>query len=254
VKADHERRVLMETCQNFRDLGGYPTEDGRRVRWGVLYRADTLHRLNGADLQCLVDRDVQSIIDLRSSTEVSEHGRVQLGERAITYHHLPMIDETQRAAAEAEPREMPTTAGEAYVLMKNAGGAAIAQAIRLLAAPGGLPAVFHCMAGKDRTGILAGVVLSAVGVSDEDVIADYLLTADTRAERDAYLAEHDPDYLVFLDSLPPGIRDVVPESMQTFLDVVRQDHGSMHGFLTDVGVTQDVVEQLKSTLLEPAEV
>jgi protein tyrosine/serine phosphatase len=242
----------METCQNFRDLGGYGTEDGRRVRWGVLYRADTLHRLNEADLQCLVDRDVQTIIDLRSSTEVTEHGRVQLGERAITYHHLPMIDEAQRAA-EPERRELPATAGEAYVLMKNAGGAAIAQAIRLLAAPEGLPAVFHCMAGKDRTGILAGVVLSAVGVSDDDVVADYLLTADTRVERDAYLAAHDPDYLVFLDSLPPGIREVVPESMQVFLDAVRTDHGSMHGFLTDVGVTQDVIEQLKATLLEPAE-
>jgi protein tyrosine/serine phosphatase len=242
----------METCQNFRDLGGYATEDGRRVRWGVLYRADTLHRLSTADLQCLVDRDVHTIIDLRSSTEVTEHGRVQLGGHAITYHHLPMIDETQRAA-EPETREIPATAGEAYVLMKNAGGAAIAQAVRLLAAPGGLPAVFHCMAGKDRTGILASVVLSAIGVSDEDVIADYLLTADTRAERDAYLAEHDPDYLVFLESLPPGIRDVVPESMQMFLDAVRRDHGSMHGFLTDVGVTGDVVEQLKANLLEGAQ-
>ena len=70
-----ERLVRFDTCFNFRDLGGYETDDGRRVRWRTLYRADTLHRLDGEDIDLLLDLGLRSIIDLRSQHERDDHGR-----------------------------------------------------------------------------------------------------------------------------------------------------------------------------------
>ena len=102
---------------------------------------------------------------------------------------------------EAAP-DTPQSVGEGYVSMADEGGRAIGGAVALLARPDALPAVFHCTAGKDRTGILAAIVLSAVGVRDEDIVANYMLTGESRAARNAYLQLNEPDYYAFLASLP----------------------------------------------------
>ena len=92
--------------------------------------------------------------------------------------------------------------GEGYVSMADEGGRVIGSAVAPLARPDAMPAVFHCTAGKDRTGILAAIVLSAVGVRDEDIVDDYMLTGESRAARNAYLQVNEPDYYAFLASLP----------------------------------------------------
>lgn len=246
-----ERLIRFDACFNFRDLGGYRTEDGRRVRWKTLYRADTLHRLDGADLDLFLELGLRSVIDLRSQHELDDHGRLRQ-DGAIAVHHVPLIDVVggPTRLVERAPDAPLRPVGEGYVAMADEGRRAIADAVALLAAPGALPAVFHCTAGKDRTGILAAVVLSAIGVRDEDIVDDYMLTGESRAARNAYLRIHEPDYYAYVASLPASVREMHPDAIPTLLAWIRARHGSAAGYLLANGVGADSLAALDAGLLE----
>jgi len=247
------RLVLLQTCQNFRDLGGYTGIGGRQVAWGRLYRADTLSRLTDTDLEVILGLDIRTVVDLRARNEIERHGRLSSDGHEIVYHHLPMIDEVMGLdrPRTPPPAELPADLGTFYIQMVEGATAAVTTALEILAAPDALPAVFHCMAGKDRTGILAAVILGLLGVADEDIVSDYILTEERRRERDAYLASVDPEYLEYLDSLPPFARETRAESMWTFLRHIGDRYGSMNGFLDVAGLDPDVVNRLRVSLLEP---
>jgi protein-tyrosine phosphatase len=249
-----DRLVPFDTCFNFRDLGGYRTEDGAQLRWKTLFRADTIHRLDGADLDVFHDLGLRTIIDLRSQHELDDHGQLRPAAETVVLHHLPMLDEVgspNRPRPEPPPAELAAlTTGGAYISMADQGRHAIARAVALLARPERLPAVFHCTAGKDRTGILAAVVLSAVGVSDDDIVQDYMLTAESRATRDAFLQVHDPDYYAFIQSLPVAIREMDTAAIPTMLNWMRDEHGSVAGFLRSGGVDEPALAALQANLIE----
>jgi hypothetical protein len=252
-----DRLVPFGTCFNFRDLGGYRAEGGARVRWKTLFRADTLHRLEGADLDAFHGLRLRTVIDLRSQHELDDHGRLRPTAdtaETVVVHHLPMLDQVgspSRPLPDAPPPDaLPLTAGDAYIAMADQGRRAIGQAVTLLARPDALPAVFHCTAGKDRTGILAAMVLAALGVGDEDIVHDYMLTSECRTARDAYLQAHDPDYYAFVQSLPAAIREMDTEAIPTMLSWMREEHGSVAEFLRTAGVDPATLTTLRNELLE----
>ncbi len=243
-----ERAVPFATCFNFRDMGGWRTADGRSLRWRTLYRSDTLHRLDGDELDLLAGLGLRTVIDLRTDQELTEHGRFRHAGPGLRHHHISLIDQADASAPETpQPRR---SLGEGYVAMATDGQAAAVRAVEALAEPGGLPAVFHCTAGKDRTGILAAIVLSAIGVVEEDILADYELTAESQTARWAWLAVHDPAYLTFLQSLPPEVVQVRPEAIQMVLDRIVADHGSAAAYLVGGGLAPAALERLAEALLE----
>lgn len=246
-----ERLIRFDTCFNFRDLGGYETHDGSRVRWKTLYRADTLHRLDGRDLDLFLELGLRTIIDLRSQHELDDHGRLR-HDGALVVHHVPMIDVVggPRRPVETAPDASPRSVGEGYISMADEGRRAIGDAVGLLADPGALPAVFHCTAGKDRTGILAAIVLGAIGVRDDDIVHDYMMTGESRAARSAYLQVHEPDYYEFLAGLPATVREMHPEAIPTLLAWIRAEHGSVPAFLLASGVAEDTLAALRENLLD----
>jgi protein-tyrosine phosphatase len=134
--------------------------------------------------------------------------------------------------------------------MADTGRRAIAEAITLLAQPDAMPAVFHCTAGKDRTGILAAFVMGHLGVSDDDIVDDYMLTLESRPERNAYLQVHEPEYYEFLLNLPEPFRDMTPEAITTLLAWIRREHGTVTEYLLACGVTPDTLDGLEANLLE----
>lgn len=93
------------------------------------------------------------------------------------------------------------------------------------------------------------MILGHLGVPDEEIVADYVITEQCRADRDAFLAEHDPDYLSYLQSLPDFARETKPESMRVFLEEVRRRHGSMSGYLAAVGLEASVAHGLRRALV-----
>jgi hypothetical protein len=254
------RHVAFEACFNFRDLGGYETRDGRRVRWRTVYRSDTLHRLTVADERAFAELGLRTVIDLRSRTEVEDYGRLRVGDDGITWLGIPMLDDVRlrpRDPSEAAPALRPADPdaptpepGEGYARILDDFGGAVARAIKLLAREAALPAVFHCTSGKDRTGILAAVILDVLGVPDDTIAADYMLTAETWRRSLDWIEVNEPDFAAFLAELPPEVRAVTPDKILGFLAKVRAAHGSIPELLGRLGVTGAELDSLRARLIE----
>ena len=196
IVSDPRRLIALEAAHNVRDLGGYVIGDGRTIAWGRLLRGDGLHHLTPADLDALTPIGLRTVIDLRTPGEVDERGAFPIDRMPVELVHQPVIDTTwsrddvPRFDAAANPEAEFLTF--AYATMLAEGGDRFGAAIRRLAAPGALPAIFHCAAGKDRTGIMAALLLAGLGVDDDVIVADYGLTAAGIERMKAWLGRHHP--------------------------------------------------------------
>ena len=250
---DLSRHVSFEGCFNFRDLGGYRTADGRWVRWQSLYRSDSLHRLSASDVETFGAMGLRTVIDLRSGTELDDHGRApEHPERA--WHHLPMLDNVKLAPPEptAEPPEPaePLAPGQGYLFIAERFGPSIASVFELLASADSYPAVFHCTAGKDRTGLVAALILDVLGVPEPTIAEDYALTELARERTTAWIQVHEPDYAAYLEQIPVEFRRATPEKIVAFLERLREKYGTVDEFLASVGVKPAQFDTLRDLLLE----
>jgi len=241
------RRVIdLEGCLNFRDLGGYPTADGRTVRWWQVYRSDALHHLTSADVARVRDElGIAAVVDLRSTAELRGEGRGPLANEPIGFHHLPLFD-----GREARPENWPAivTLADRYFLLAEIAQVPIARLITVLAEAGG-PVVYHCAAGKDRTGVVSAVLLGLLGVRDEVIVADYAATQENlEAIIERLMAAK--GYQTMLSALPPDTLHAEAETMVAFLASMRERYGSMRGYARAAGVTDALVERLAERLLE----
>jgi protein-tyrosine phosphatase len=241
------RRVVdLEGCFNFRDLGGYPTEDGRAVRWHRVYRSDALHSLTAADVVRVRDElGVAAVVDLRSTAELEAEQARWIEPENIRFHHLPLYD-----GQRVRPGELPPvgTLFERYVLLAEFAKAQIARVLTTIAEAEG-PVVYHCAAGKDRTGVVSAVLLGLLGVRDEIIVADY---AATRENLDAIIARlmGSKGYESILDALPPDTLHAEPATMAQFLDRMRAQYGSMTQYARVAGVSPATIDALAGRLLE----
>jgi len=156
VDVPTERHLEFEKVFNFRDLGGYRTAEGRTVKWRTLFRADGIHRLSIDELEPL---HVRTVIDLRTP---EEHERAHFTHESVGHHHLPILQASWDREAFAGELDEVQFLADRYVEMLTEGKDAIARALRLMADADSYPLVFHCAAGKDRTGVVAAIVLSVL--------------------------------------------------------------------------------------------
>ncbi|HEX5586879.1 MAG TPA: tyrosine-protein phosphatase [Acidimicrobiia bacterium] len=255
--SDPQRLVEFEACFNFRDLGGYPTADGGHVRWGTLYRSDTLHRLTDADAQVFRALGLHTVIDLRSVTEVDDHGRLDPAHGDVAWHHVAMLDNLRLAPRAgddpAPPVPLPAddvVPGQGYLAIAEQFGTSLARVFELLAADDALPAVFHCTSGKDRTGIVAALMLELLGVDDDVIAADYVLTAESRARSAPWIQANEPQFAAFLRQIPPERRVVSGETILGFLEQARAKYGSGRELLLHLGVRDADLDALRVRLVE----
>lgn len=241
------RHVELDGCCNFRDLGGYETTDGRSIRWGVLFRSDGLTHLTDADRSILEDRlGVRTVIDLRTELEVESRGRFRESP-VSSYHHLPLTD-TLPGAEQAPEWDDTDFVSNRYHNMVRDRSESIASAVSLLSDPGNLPAVFHCSVGKDRTGVLAAVVLGLLGVPDEVIVDDYTLSKPAMYKMLERLERQYPDSADVVANFAPVILSVEASSMTGFLDRLRQSYGSFEGLARSLGL-DGAVPKLRDSLL-----
>ncbi len=243
-----ERLIALEGAVNFRDLGGYATQDGLRTRWRVLFRADGLSELTETDLEMMRELGIRTVVDLRSGQEV-EQSRFNVEAHPVTFHHYPFI----KALPNTEDfARAPGFLGTQYTEMLDEATPQIIGALSALAAPEARPAVFHCTAGKDRTGLLSALVLSLLGVPEETVIADYALSGAAMNRLRAKLIEKYPDgESVIADS--DVLFSADPAHMVALFAHLRNRYGTVAEYAAEVGVPSDVVQRLRQSLLEPAE-
>jgi protein-tyrosine phosphatase len=241
-----ERLIALEGAVNFRDLGGYATLDGRRTRWRVLFRADGLSELSQTDFSVMRDLGIRTVVDLRSGHEV-EQSRFNVEAHPVDFHHFPFID--QLPDVEQWDRR-PGLLGAQYKEMLDDAAPQIIGALEVLTAPDSRPAVFHCTAGKDRTGLLSALVLSLLGVPEETVVADYALSGEAMERLRAKLIVKYPDSKDTISDIDE-VFSANPANMVELFAYLRERYGSVTEYAATVGVPDAVVARLREDLLEP---
>jgi protein-tyrosine phosphatase len=245
VSEGRDRRVVLEGLHNFRDLGGYATTDGRRVRWGRIYRSDALHRMTAGDVARIRALGIASVIDLRAPDEVAHVGVGRIDELGACYRNLPT-----RPAIFADGRPVAPTAPERYLGYLSEGPTCFAGVVEALASPDGTPAVFFCNAGKDRTGVVASMVLSLLGVPDDVVAADYARTQDALDAIQAASRRDYPADVTAWRNLSPDMRYARADTMHAFLALVREHLGGWAAYLDALGVDRAALPAMRDSLLE----
>jgi protein tyrosine/serine phosphatase len=242
------RLIALEGCLNFRDLGGYPTAGGKQVRWRRVFRSDALHAVTPADVARLCcEIGLGTVIDLRSTAELHADGEGPLQREGIAHHHVPLFDGKTIWPVE---RPAEVTLSDRYWLLAEYAKDKIARVLGTLAAADG-PAVYHCAAGKDRTGVISAVLLGVLDVPDEVIVADYVAT---RENLDAIIERLRgmESYKSVLSALPEDTLHAEAETMSAFLERIRAEYGHMRDYAQAAGVTRDALEALVSRLVEPA--
>jgi protein-tyrosine phosphatase len=246
-----KRDIELVDTYNLRDLGGYSTDDGRQVRWRRLFRGAGLQRLSGADLDVVGQLGLVTAIDLRTDDELAASGGFPTGLVSAAFHHLPLIERVW----DLGPLDADAPAADfllaRYQEMLTEGAGTIAAVVKIISDPQHLPAVFYCAAGKDRTGVLAGVILDAIGVRTHAIVADYHLSKQ-RVERirARALASAGPAAASMV-AQPSVFMQAPAEAMALLLDWIRRAHGGSAAYLETIGVAPAIVGALAEGLLEP---
>lgn len=243
------RLVPLSGAFNFRDLGGYRAADGRTTRWGRLFRSDTLHELTDSDVAVLRSLGLSTVVDLRTSRELERTGRGPLAPEPMAFHHLSLIKEGGGEAM-AAPVEEGDDLAERYLWYLEVGRTALVDALTLLSDQANLPLVFHCAAGKDRTGVLAALVLDILGVDAQVIVADYVITAG-RMELILGRYRSDPVLRERMEKVPASRFSVTEATMVRFLDELHRRFGGAREWATTSGVSEASLDRIEELLLEP---
>jgi protein-tyrosine phosphatase len=250
-----ERRVAVEGSLNLRDLGGYPTADGRRVRWGRLYRSDQLGDLDDAGAAQLQALGLKTIIDFRGEKERERSPTPPLP--GVESLHLPMAGRSgdQKGATDLVLSGELSEVDDGFMAflyqgMLTAFPDHFGELVRRAASPEHEPVLFHCAAGKDRTGVAAALVLSALGVPDEDIVADYALTDRYRTEhRIEQIRPIVEEYGIPVDKVA-ALFSAPAAVMVATLDHLHEVHGGPMGYLQgEAGVDDATIERLRQNIL-----
>jgi protein-tyrosine phosphatase len=247
----YSRNIEFEAVFNFRDLGGYQAEGGRMVAWRRLFRsAELLHMTKGDTARLKEEIGLASVLNLQHPNQTQQQQELELLNAAgIHYFNVPFRTAMERQQ-EFEQYQHFSNMGEVYLqrISRPEYGRSIVKALEIIARPENQPLVFHCSAGKDRSGILAAMVLSALGVDDGDIIEDYVLTSPYMKimyERWA----NDPATTEDFFTLPDYTWESSIESMALFLSSVKKEYGSARGYLEAQGAEVSLFEQLENALL-----
>jgi protein-tyrosine phosphatase len=241
------RHIVLERSFNFRDLGGYPTLDGGTTSWQTLYRADGIHRISEADVVRLQPLGLKTVIDLRTPDEIEQNGRFPVD--SVDYRHHPVMDVIWTPELIEANADSPTFLIDRYREMLVTGERALGSSLRLLADLDAYPVVFHCAAGKDRTGILAALVLALVGVPDEVIAEDYALSTEGMARMIEWVIENVPEARERMSQAPPSMMGSGPETILALLDHIRVEHGAVETYVGTLGVDADHIARLRVALV-----
>lgn len=271
-----QRNIPVSGMNNFRDMGGYPTADGKTVKWGRLYRSDHIYNADKKGLETLKTLNIHTIIDYRSGNEVVKYPNPQFSEEVTTYHLDPdahtaelsaQFSSTKDAEDEnlvknvTEQKEKGALIGRDSLVLeqyrnfiyKPKSREAFATMLKVVAEPGAAAVVQHCRGGKDRTGFGAVLLLGILGVDREILIDDYMLTRENRLERNEEKMQiyrtytTDPVVLDYLLSFIDTKRDFIEASIKE----IEQHYGSITTYaMKELGVTMAMVENLKQLYLE----
>lgn len=227
------RRIPLRHMVNLRDLGGYPTQDGRVTQFGRYLRGDAPVRLSEDELQLLRDMRVTTIIDLRSDQEVRDVPGAFCGQAGFAYFHMPLYLGNQMPTCEADVPGM-------YFQMADEQTTVAAVMRRIAEAPGGV--LYHCSAGKDRTGVISALLLGLAGVAQNDILADYQVSY-------TYLRPIIQNFMAEIADIPMYMLHSRMEYMEGFLQAFYEKYGSTMEYLRAIGLSDAEIKVICDKLM-----
>lgn len=253
-------KLDFEGAHNFRDMGGYPLLDDRRVRHGKLYRSDHLGRLTDADQALLAELGIRTVIDLRRQEERDEI-LDRVDHPNIAQIWLPVMAESADVVSlrrSLERGEMSPRQAYEFLVLANRQfvevfSTVFREFLHLLLEPQHYPIVFHCSAGKDRAGYAAAMALFAIGASEEVVLHDYLATNHCTANYVEGLVEgiHDMPGIDVSGEALRTLMQVQPAFLGEALALIARQHGGIYAYLEhSLGFDRQKREQLAALLAE----
>lgn len=225
-------KSLLETTLNTRELGGYRTEQGRYTLHNMLLRSDEQKCLSERDIAYLLDRHITTIIDMRGKKDVEKAPSPFAQMPQFCYYNIPI---EEGSGVPESTYAVPAS------YMEIAGAASLNQVFKRIAhAADGV--LFHCAAGKDRTGVVSAVLLLLANVSDEDIIENYMMTKECSQKRFALVCQKFPNI---------DINIIIPneEYMARFLQLFRKRYGDAERYLRSMELLPEEIELLKDKLL-----
>ncbi|NCC35749.1 MAG: tyrosine-protein phosphatase [Chloroflexia bacterium] len=260
-RREAHRRIKLAGAANLRDLGGYHTHDGRRVRWGALYRSDHLYHLSRRDQQVLMQLGLVTLIDLRSEAERLRQPNRLPANHGINVVEIPILEETSGLMADLrerfergdldgiDPAALLSEANEQFVTCFTP---SFRQFIQTVQTTGGAPLLFHCTAGKDRTGFAAALTLHLLGVPGETILADYLRSNEyTISARRRELALIRLTRGEHAASLVRQLLGVKAAYLETAFATIDRIYGSFDAYVREgLGLQEEDLAQLRIALLE----
>jgi protein-tyrosine phosphatase len=244
IEEQQQRLLAWEGLLNARDLGGYPTADGRATRWGAVVRSDSPSELTEAGRAALLDHGIRYMVDLRMPSEIERYPNPfsEPGPHGVGYVNIMFEDPT------AVPSTTFTTLAEGYKSKLDHTMPTVANILRAIAeAPEG-GVLVHCMAGKDRTGLVAALLLELAGVPRRTVAEDYALTAEYLKPWDERYLESGPgersDREKEIEKYRPRV-----EVMLEVLEHLDERYGGAEGYVLESGVSAEDIARLHKRLV-----
>ena len=234
------RRIPLEGTRNTRDLGGYPCPGGA-TRWGQFLRSDNPAQLTWQDLDTLKNYGLSTVVDLRRYDECERTPSQLDGAPHLDVHNISINNNFDIIDFEGDT---PGTMAGLYITLLDDSRAEIAQVMQAMAEAEGC-SLFHCAVGKDRTGVIAMLLLKLAGVDDADVIADYAIT-------DIYMNEiFEAQSRVFRDNqLDDYVLRSRPASMERVLRHLHDTYKTAESYLLGCGLSPETVAKLKGKLVD----
>jgi protein-tyrosine phosphatase len=251
----------MSAARNFRDLGGYATVDGQHIKEGLLYRSDHLKKVSTEDVEAVAALGIKRVYDLRSEKErekdpptLPKIGSLEVVHLPIYYAPLdPALTRRKILRGEVEEGDFHQAMIESYRAYALDYRAQWSTLIIDLSDPSGLPALFHCTHGKDRTGVAVAITLRALGVPQETVMEDYLLSNkfwESEASRLSCFAS----CASFFRTPRAEVRallEVRPEYLDASFTAIDERYGSFDNYLDQgLGIDEQTLQRLRTALLE----
>ena len=250
-EVDPRRAIPVEGAYNVRDLGGYETANGRHIRWRTLFRAADIHALTPSAQSTLIDAGARTVIDLRGSRELTEAASVFKDLPGVQYRPHNMTGDAliDRWGAVPVPADSSIRLSTMYSTVLDERGEMIKTILETVSQPGTLPAVFHCTAGKDRTGVLAALLLSIAGVPRDRIVEDYTLSArflygTSTVPPDGSGASKFPPFKEYQAMWCP------PNAMGLTLDHLESKYGGIEAYVISIGVDGDTLLRIRDSLVE----
>lgn len=238
------RHLGLAGTYNLRDTGGYCTLDGHTTRWRTFLRSDSLHRLPRMARTTLLSYGVRTVVDLRRSDELHVAPNVFASSSDVAYHHVSLLADTPPDRTSA-PRPLL----DVYHMILDTRQEQLRQALATLAAPGGFPAIVHCTAGKDRTGLIVALVLGLAGVPAATIVEDYAISAQYLVgpfleETRQRVAQNGIPWAWFAPQII-----CPPEFMQATLQYLDERHGGITAYVRSIGLSQEQCARLRHALV-----